>query len=172
MPDGVPFSQMTSSLTQSLFEEWSGEAAAAVPRSELEKFWTELHNIMNHLGGTDDPDEFVSIMEATQDLAALQRAGVESANKKLTDENEELKDFALKIHNFTYKDENGVADVPWTSSGAALDFDAILKRLNHDEKAITYDFEAIYEEMYEGRTENEKLKKEIEESKKVDTDDV
>jgi len=26
--------------------------------------------------------------------------------------------------------------------------------------------------MYEGRTENEKLKKEIEESKKVDTDDV
>ena len=168
MPDGVPFSQMTSSLTQSLFEEWSGEAAAAVPRSELEKFWTELHNIMNHLCGTDDPDEFVSIMEATQDLAALQRAGVESANKKLTDENEELKDFALKIHNFTYKDENGVVD----GDASAMDFDAILKRLNHDEKAITYDFEAIYEEMYAERAQNEKLKKEIEESKKVDTDDV
>jgi len=72
--------------------------AAEVPRSELEEFWTELHNIMNHLAGTDNPDEFVSIMEATQEGLAEQEefAGVLRAprlvleNEKLTKEIEEL----------------------------------------------------------------------------------
>ena len=166
-----------------------------IPRSELEEFWTELHNIMNHLAGTDHPDDFVSIMEATQEglvereefdaaeleneklkkeIDTLTRCGIQirkattAAVNEWYAEYEELKDFALKIHNFTYKDEEGNV----SPDEPAMDLDAILKRLNHDEKAITYDFEAIYEEMYEGRTENEKLKKEIEESKKVDTDDV
>ena len=64
-----------------------------VPRSELEEFWTELHNIMNHLAGTDHPDDFVSIMEATQEGLVEQEEldATELENEELKKENEKLK---------------------------------------------------------------------------------
>jgi hypothetical protein len=92
----------------------------------------------------EENEIFEKANEAYEDILA--------GEKGLIDRNEELKQFALAVHNFAYGTEWDDEDIV-----SAMGFDGIIEKMKNDEKREMDENKKLKEEIEELKEENETL---------------